>query len=414
MKLRRLLLTAIFAPTLCVLASCRTLTDSPNTLASNAQVDGAAAPAAEPVPAVEQPAAMPQSRVQKIGQPPAKPIVGQPLPSVPRDDASVAACAPPVPYGVPGPFVPPGIKGPWPMDEYLHDGGDADEPVTVSPEWAIAGLNIEDTVAHYDTQDGRTKVEATNCAYVYAPRFSSVRTVLAITANEHVTGPTNVQKPVRPVRYDERQIVRTNVEQQQPIGHAANLRPTTYLRELRDGSASTVVPPSNYQQSFVHFENLSVIRNGSMQGAEKARLAEATDAAIVWTKDEGVTIFVEKTRAVEVSGDRRAQAIYTIKEPVNGRLRICKIASTPAAKPGEFVEFTLRYDNVGDQVLGNIVILDSLTSRLEYVADSAQSSRPAHFVSNPNAAESLELRWEIDEPLYPGDGGIVRFKCKVR
>jgi hypothetical protein len=51
---------------------------------------------------------------------------------------------------------------------------------------------------------------------------------------------------------------------------------------------------------------------------------------------------------------------------------------------------------------------------LEYVADSAQSSVKAEFAAQPNEGESLVLRWEITEPIEPGEGGIVRFRCRVR
>jgi uncharacterized repeat protein (TIGR01451 family) len=382
-----------------------------------AMIPACAAPQTPPKLAMntKQPAPLAESRqVQVLGEKPAKPIVGQPLPILQREGYEGPGCAPPLPFVAYGPFNPPGIKGPWPSDEYLHDGGDAEEPVAVSPEWRVQGLNVEDTVAHYDTLDGRTKVEPTNCTYVYAPRFSSVRSVVTLVSNDFVDGPNNMSKPVRPGRFDEREVARTNIEQLQPIGAAKSLRPGLYHRDQSDKVMSLALLPSNAQYTLLRFEDLSVIRTGAMLGAEKARLAEAADAAIVWTKDTGVRVFISKERAVVQTGDQRAQAIYTVKEPENGRLRICKIASTAAAQPGDFVEFTLRYDNVGDQVLGNIVILDSLTTRLEFVPGSAQSSRKAHFMTNPNVAESLELRWEIDEALLPGDGGIVRFRCKVR
>lgn len=438
MTLRHRLIALLLLPLVATSISCRNVGESMSSLVAQAQNPfGQNPPAADPFgnPAPAAPGAQPANpanpaaapgapaelvpqavvgdRVQKIGQPPKTPIVGQKLPTLPRDEGMVAGSCP-QPFVAYGPFVPPGIKGPWPMDEYLHDGGDKLEPVSVSPEWQVQGLNVDDTVAHYDTQDGRVKVEATNCAYVYAPRFSSVRCVLQVTENEIVTGPNNLRKPERAVRYEEKQLAYANIEQQQPIGQTANLRPGLYARDQRDGVASVRVGPTDYRQSFHTYEDFLFIRTGAMQSADKARLAEATDAAIVWSKDDGVNVFVDKQRAALLTGDQRAQAIFTVKEPVNGKLRICKIASTAAAQPGDFVEFTLRYDNVGDQALGNIVILDSLTTRLEYVQDSAQSSRSAHFMTNPNAAESLELRWEIDEPLMPGDGGLVRFKCKVR
>jgi hypothetical protein len=46
--------------------------------------------------------------------------------------------------------------------------------------------------------------------------------------------------------------------------------------------------------------------------------------------------------------------------------------------------------------------------------DSAKSSVKANFSVEPNDGESLKLRWEIVDPLKPGDGGLVRFKCRVR
>ena len=61
-----------------------------------------------------------------------------------------------------------------------------------------------------------------------------------------------------------------------------------------------------------------------------------------------------------------------------------------------------------------MTIVDNLTTRLEYMNDSAKSSRRADFYSERNEAESLVLRWEITDPLEPGEGGVVRFKCRVR
>ena len=46
--------------------------------------------------------------------------------------------------------------------------------------------------------------------------------------------------------------------------------------------------------------------------------------------------------------------------------------------------------------------------------DSAQSSLRGAFSVEPNEGDSLVLRWEIDKPIEPGDGGVVRFRCVVR
>jgi uncharacterized repeat protein (TIGR01451 family) len=278
----------------------------------------------------------------------------------------------------------------------------------------VQGLNVEDTVAHYDTLDGRTLVEQSNCAYIYAPRFSSVRTVTNVVSSEFVDFPTNITEKERLTMYGERARVGTKLDQQQPVGRIGNVKLGTYRGDQGINIAATALMPHNYQQSLYVFENLSVIRSGAMLGTEKARLAERSEAAIVWSKADGVKIFLDKQKAATVSGAQNAQSVYIVKGPTDARLRICKIASTPAAQPGDIIDFTIRYDNVGDQTVGNVVILDSLTTRLAYVPDSAQSSRKAYFNATENPAESLELRWEIDEPLKPGEGGLVRFKCKVR
>ena len=90
------------------------------------------------------------------------------------------------------------------------------------------------------------------------------------------------------------------------------------------------------------------------------------------------------------------------------------MASTSNALPGEEVEFTLRFDNIGDQVIGNVTIIDNLATRLEYVPDTAKSTVDAQFMTKPNDGGSTILRWEITPPIKPGEGGILQFKARVR
>ncbi len=136
--------------------------------------------------------------------------------------------------------------------------------------------------------------------------------------------------------------------------------------------------------------------------------------AIVWTADQGVQVILEGHKASVLEGNQAAQATFRVDLPNNPCLRVCKVASTPSAKPGEEIEFTIRFDNVGDQVIGNVTIVDNLTTRLEYVEGTGQSSKNAAFSTQANQGGSLVLRWELADPLKPGDGGIARFKCRVR
>jgi uncharacterized repeat protein (TIGR01451 family) len=182
-----------------------------------------------------------------------------------------------------------------------------------------------------------------------------------------------------------------------------------------DSGISTAVGLAAFQDAFLPYENIAIIRQGIFQQGEKPYLATGVTAAVTWTKDQGVHVILDQQAATEVVGDQRAQATYATG-PICGcpMLRIVKVASTQFAKPGETIDFTLRFDNVGTELIGNVTIIDNLTTRLEFVPDTAQASVKAEFFTEPNQGDSLVLRWEITDPLRPGEGGICRFRCRVR
>jgi uncharacterized repeat protein (TIGR01451 family) len=161
-------------------------------------------------------------------------------------------------------------------------------------------------------------------------------------------------------------------------------------------------------------EDFRVIRWGVHKQAEKPLLAEFTQAAIAWSHDSAVQVLLERQEAIAEVTIQDVETTYQLDQPGTPRLRVIKTASRGDALPGEIVEFTIRFDSIGHQVIGNVTIMDSLTTRLEYVADSAQCSRPAQFTSEENESGSLILRWELDAPMEPGEGGIIRFRCRVR
>jgi uncharacterized repeat protein (TIGR01451 family) len=126
-------------------------------------------------------------------------------------------------------------------------------------------------------------------------------------------------------------------------------------------------------------------------------------------------VIVDHQAAMAEASDQAIQSVYTVKEPPwEPKLRVIKVASTQVAEPGEEVAFTIRFDNVGNQVIGTVTIIDNLTTRLEYVPDSAQCSLDAQFSTQPNEGDSLVIRCEITDPLRPGEGGVIRFRCRVR
>lgn len=320
----------------------------------------------------------------------------------------------PMPYQVTGTWRPPGLMLPWPEDEYLEDGGDQGPPVLVSPDWKVYGLELEDTIIHFDTVDGRTLIEASNIVELYAPRFGAVRTITRLAENEQAQPLGGYDTPVKLARYDEFDTPISSLQREQAQREDGRKIVGMYRTRQGDGAMSQAVNPGSFQDAFLPYENISVIRNGQLVNTEKARLATAVQKAITWSSDQGAQVIIDNQAAQVVTGDRRAQATFTYDDFRKPKLRIIKVASTQTALPGETVDFTLRVDNIGTQVVGNAVILDSLTTRLEYVPDSAQSSVPTEFSVKPNEGDSLVLRWELENPIEPGEGAVMRFRCVVR
>lgn len=320
----------------------------------------------------------------------------------------------PVPMHCASPWAPPGIAGPWPHDEYLLDGGDRDIQVNVSPDKSIHGVEMEDTVAVYETIDGETVIKPSNRVCLYSPRFAAVRQVTGVVQNEQADQPIGVDRPNVPVSYQDDQLATTAVQPEMPEGQIGRKQPTIERVGESAVPATSRQPIEALEGGFAPHEDFLVMRLGVMKDAERALLAEAVDAAITWSHDAAVQVVLEDQQAVEFSGEQKAQATFRVNTPNNPCLRIIKTASTKVAKPGDIVDFTIRFDNLGDQTINSVVLIDNLTTRLEYVPGTAQCSRPAEFYTADNEGESLVLRWELQDPLPVGHGGLVRFHCKVR
>lgn len=321
----------------------------------------------------------------------------------------------PLPEMVTGPWAPPGLETPWPQDEYLRDGGDRGIGAQVQPDWIVNGLEPEDAIAHYDTLDGRTVVEPTNRVHIYAPRFSAVRLVTGVIEDHQIEGSRGVEQPLHIVRLDQQQVPAASLQQEQLLRAVGSRSLNAYRLRQGDGLVSNALLPWQFQDRFMPFEDLSVIRQGTYQAAEKAQLSQSIEAAVVWTLEQGVQVVLDGQRASEAIGDQRVEAVFVVDDRRGpDRLRVIKVASTNVAEPGDLVDFTIRFDNVGDQLIGNVTLVDNLTNRLEYVAGTAQSSVAGNFLTQYNEAGSLALRWEITDPLKPGEGGVVRFRCRVR
>lgn len=350
--------------------------------------------------------AMPSSALPQVavtGATPASPFEGT------AQEAAGLGAAPS------GPWSPPGLATPWPAEEYLADGGDSQQPAGANREGMVLGLEPEDTVAQFDTLDGRTLVVPSNRVHIYSPRFLAVRQVVSLRENAQLDRTSGVYLPEKLAEGAEVLRPESRKQHYQPTGQVGEKSVTIFRAREGQTEVSLALGPKGFQDAFLPFENFRVIRLGQYDEAEMPFLARSARAAVTWTNRQSVRVILEGKTAVALVQNEQVEVIYTVDEPpANPRLRVIKLASTSAARPGESVDFTIRFDNVGNQPIGNVTLLDNLTPRLEYVANSAQASRKAHFSVEPNQVGSLVLRWDFDEPLRPGEGGVVRFRCRVR
>ncbi|QDU55876.1 DUF11 domain-containing protein [Aeoliella mucimassa] len=301
-----------------------------------------------------------------------------------------------------------------PSDEYLCDGGDFYTPAGVGYDWQIKGLEQEDTITHYDTKDGRVIVKPSNRVCIYAPRFGAVRKVDNLLVNQSRVGPGGIIDEVALASSGRVDTATTTLEQKSPIASLGDQPANLFRGRLQAGGVQTRIGAADLENVLAPQLNLMVVRLGIIDNAEKPRLAKALVAAETWASDISAQVVVDGQKVHEQVGRTQCGEIYGLQEPDSPQIRLIKLASTGAAQLGEEVEFTLRFDNVGDQPIGNVTIVDNLATRLVYVPDSAKSTVDADFSTEPNEGGSEVLRWEITQPLKPGEGGVLRFKARVR
>jgi uncharacterized repeat protein (TIGR01451 family) len=313
-----------------------------------------------------------------------------------------------------GGWTPPGLTCPWPEDEYLCDGDDQLPHVQVRQDWSVAGLQLEDTVAHFDTLDGQTEVVPSNRVCVYAPRFAAVRKVYGLVQHDQHEQLSGVDNPIPLGGLGEAQVTTTTVQPLRPRLSLGTLTPRGFRERTPPTGLENSQALTGMHGELLPYEDFALVRRGQMENSEKARLAEYMTAAIAWSHDTAVQVLIDDVAAHEDVALSRAAELKIFVREGKSRLQVCKLASRKEALPGETVEFTIRFDNVGDQVIGNVTVIDNLTTRLEYVEGSQSSTLPATFAVSANAGDSLTLRWEITEPMKVGTGGVIRFQCRVR
>lgn len=298
--------------------------------------------------------------------------------------------------------------------EYIFDGGDQQPTVVVNQDWTALGIDPTDTVAYYETVTGELCVQPSNRVPIYAPRFGAVRQVSGAELAVRAVGPNRILAPVAPGRLDDAELAGAVVQPVPPLGQ----QQVSLIEAFRERTAGTpmeaVLPPLRMSEALVPFEDIEVLPTGLITDDEIAVMGRILQNAQAWYHPENLGVLVDNQAAVLLIDSQRPLGVHVYDIPGKCSLRVCKTASHTIANSGDIVNFTIRFDNVGAKPVGNVVLVDSLSPRLEYIEGSQQSSVAARFSAEPNDVGSQVLRWELESPVEEQDGGVVSFDCLVR
>lgn len=299
-------------------------------------------------------------------------------------------------------------------NEYIFDGGDQAPAVVVKKDWTAAGVDPTDTVIYYETLGGQVCVKPSNRVPIYAPRFAAVRQVTGVNLAARAVGTERMLLPVAPVGIDESNLAGNVSVPVAPQGEQQVGMLDAFQENRLGVPIAQVIPPLRLSETLVMFENITFFTTGEMVDDEIPVLGLVLANAREWYNPESVEVLIDGQQAALVVDTKRAQDVHVYEMPDKCAMRICKAASHTIANSGDIVRFTIRFDNVGPKPLGNAVVMDSLSARLEYIEGSQQCSVEAQFRADANEVGSQVLRWEIEEAIGPSGGGVISFDCRVR
>lgn len=300
-------------------------------------------------------------------------------------------------------------------DEYLCDGGDRDLPISYDGD-DMQGLETEDAAVEYRDDLDKRHVKPTSKVCIYAPRFASISSI---------SEPIEDVGGGRPVQAVAAQVGIELANRQGSFAqHQRDATERLVTRERGSGMTSETaaeavdkpLAPQGHVHTAVIAQEFSFLRTGQVQQADEARLAASITAAIVLSRDQNPVIAAKSEQGIELRSTFMQRELVGQENRNNGhgKIRVVKLADKKIALPGDIVTFTIRYDNIGDREVHDVVIIDNLTPRLEFVEGSATCDAAGHLDVEDNGEGSAILRWVLDEPVPGGKGGVVSFRALVR
>jgi len=298
------------------------------------------------------------------------------------------------------------------------DGGDARAPAMPVARFGLKNLTSGDTVARYRADDDGpdscdVHVTASNCACVYAPRFGSVR---------QVTRPHEDARPIGPRGLAIDVATEAKIDLQPVCRSTQALAPEAARKALPGVALEERLGPLAVDQGDPVYESdglvqpVEDVRDEQLERAELVqtpRMMVGFDVPLAWTCARAAMVMVGRQQAEVVAADR-GTATLRLESPGRAELTLCKRAGSDTARVGEELDFMIYLYNSGDRALTDIVLVDALPGRLEFVPGSAAANQPAEFVTDKGDDGSVVLKWQFQHTFKPGEGGFVRFRTVVR
>jgi uncharacterized repeat protein (TIGR01451 family) len=246
----------------------------------------------------------------------------------------------------------------------VFDGGDTGLTAGFDTQGKLRGVDPSDTVAEYVNSRGERKLAVSNRIALCIPRYIMVRSESAPNVRATVAHPELMRDQKTPGIVD---------GQRGPIEHIQKLQ--LELNRL-------VAKPSGVEAVY------GTVVAGAIKSTKISASIEATST---------------------LNGAKIPR--HSLED---GPLVIIKWPDRAGALIGDIVTFNLRYSNTGRQPIQNVVVVDNLTPRFEYVPGTAKTDRDGTFTFQPNSAGSHLLRWEFSSELPPGESGLISFQVRVR
>lgn len=300
--------------------------------------------------------------------------------------------------------------------EYICDGGDRRPKVGWTTGGEVVNIDPEDTIAEYRPQVGGKRLAVSNRVCLFSPRYVEVRILQGSEGYDAAVNPEAVARDAGPIVA----LGRHPQLEKKAYRSAGQLIERTILRGLAgtqwSGDLVEVRVLAGYKETLGWAVVVGLFGSHHVTGTEQAQIQARVQFA------DDVTLDLMPQIVGMAAGTGEVFAYWTTREiraveiqpECPDLLKLEKTADRAAAKVGEEVLFAIRYTNTGKHPISHIAVTDSLTTRFEYIEESADSDREANFIATSNEAGSMTLRWEIKDPLPPGESGHLRFKARVR